>query len=337
MRVLILKTSSLGDLIHTLPAVTDAAAALPEIRLDWVAEEALAEIPAWHPAVARVIPIALRRWRRGWRAAWRSGEPQSFVRALRQLPYDLVIDAQGLFFKSGLPALVARGPVAGYDRRSARDPWASLCYGRRLRVPREQHAIARLRQLFAQALGYPLPQRPPDYGIRRPSGGDAGAAPYLVFLHGTAWASKQWPEAHWVALARIARDAGYAVHLPWGSPEERARAGRIRDQAGGVRLPRLDLAGLAAELAGAAGVVGLDSGLAHLAAALGVPAVTLFGPTDARLTGVVGAGQQTLIPPGPECVPCGQRHCTYGGGRAECLHRITPQEVWAALGASSCG
>ena len=144
MRVLLVKTSSLGDLIHSFPAITDAARALPGIRFDWLVEESFAEVPQWHPAVARVVPVAVRRWRRGWHRAWKSGELRAFRRDLRQQEYDLVLDAQGLL-KSALPALLARGPRAGLDRSSAREGLAALFYQRRLPVARGQHAIERVR------------------------------------------------------------------------------------------------------------------------------------------------------------------------------------------------
>ena len=165
MRVLLVKTSSLGDLIHSFPALSDAGRAIPGIRFDWLVEEGFAEVPAWHPGVLKVIPIGLRRWRRGWRKAWDSGELGEFARLLRQQRYDLVIDAQGLI-KSALPAVLAHGRRAGLDRVSAREPLSALFYQRRYRVARGQHAVERVRQLFAQALAYPLPADPPDYGLR---------------------------------------------------------------------------------------------------------------------------------------------------------------------------
>jgi len=111
MRLLIVKTSSLGDVIHTLSAVSDAAAASPGLVCDWLVEEAYREVPAWHPAIRRVIPCALRRWRRAPLAAWRSGEWSRFRADLRQDAYDLVLDSQGLI-KSAFLAIQARGPVA---------------------------------------------------------------------------------------------------------------------------------------------------------------------------------------------------------------------------------
>mgnify|MGYP003604329080 FL=1 len=164
MRVLLIKTSSLGDVIHTLPALTDAARAIPGIQFDWVVEEGFAEIPTWHPAVAQVIPVALRRWRKNLLQTWKSGEWAAFKQRLREGRYDLVIDAQGLLHSALLTRYVD-APVAGLDRASAREPLASRCYDRPCAVAWGQHAVERVRQLFAQALGYSLPQSVGDYGL----------------------------------------------------------------------------------------------------------------------------------------------------------------------------
>ncbi|ENO84487.1 lipopolysaccharide heptosyltransferase I, partial [Thauera linaloolentis] len=269
MRVLIVKTSSLGDVIHTLPALTDAVRALPGIRFDWVVEEAFAEIPRWHPAVDAVIPVAVRRWRKHPLQARRSGEWAAFRTAIGARPYDAVIDAQGLL-KSAWLARHARGPLHGLDRRSAREPLASLFYRHRHCVAWGRHAVLRVRELFARALGYALPAdaaagfgngapAADPYGLDRArvmagsgdarnTGISAAGAPYLVFLHGTTWDTKHWPETYWHQLAERACAAGWQVRLPWGSAAEHERAERIAAGLPGAQvLPRLTLAGVAAE------------------------------------------------------------------------------------------
>lgn len=164
MRVLIIKTSSLGDVIHTLPALTDAAHAIPGIRFDWVVEEGFAEIPSWHPAVDQVIPVAIRRWRKNLWQTIKSGEWKAFKQRVRERKYDLVIDAQGLVKSAWLTRYV-KAPVAGLDRYSAREGWASRFYDRRLSVATGQHAVERVRQLFAMALAYDLPEGIGNYGL----------------------------------------------------------------------------------------------------------------------------------------------------------------------------
>lgn len=291
MRVLIIKTSSLGDVIHTLPALTDAAHALPGIRFDWVVEEGFAEIPSWHPAVDQVIPVAIRRWRKNLWQTLKSGEWKAFKQRLRARKYDLVIDAQGLVKSAWLTRYV-KAPVAGLDRYSAREGWASRFYDRRLSVATGQHAVERVRQLFAMALAYDLPEGIGNYGLDLERLQLPPAAPYVVFLHGTTWATKHWPEAYWRELAERMGRRKLEVRLPWGNPAEKARAERIAQGLNNCQvLPKLNLAGVARVLAAAKACVAVDTGLGHLAAALDVPTISLFGPTNPGLTGAYGRTQ----------------------------------------------
>jgi heptosyltransferase-1 len=290
--------SSLGDVIHTLPAVTDAARAIPGICFDWVVEEAFAEIPAWHPAVDQVIPIALRRWRKHPLRDFRGPEWKQCRTSLRKHHYDAVIDAQGLL-KSAVVARLVKAPVYGMDKRSARERLAASAYQYKFAVPRDMHAVERTRLLFARALNYQLPCDKGDYALRGnlPSGaGDL--PPSLLFFHGTARAEKLWPEQHWIDLARLAAEAGYTPWFPWGNDRERERAERISGEVQEARvLPRLDLLGLAGMLLEVAGAVAVDTGLAHLSAALDVPTVSLYGPTDTRLIGAYGRNQVHMQSP----------------------------------------
>lgn len=295
MRLLLIKTSSLGDIVHALAAVTDAQRACRDLQVDWLVERAFAEIPAWHPAVGRVLQSDLRAWRRRPFASRHSPEWKALRQALQE-PYDLVLDAQGLL-KSAWLARCARGLRAGPDFHGAREPLASLFYQRRVPIPAhdEAHAIERMRRLFAGALGYPLPQTPADAGLARgrfplPS----APPPYVVLLHGTSWTNKRWPLASWQRIGRWLQDHGRLVVLPWGSEEERVQAERIAQACGGQVLPRLSLGALAGWLAGAETFVGVDTGLSHLGAALGIPGLTLYGPTLPGLTGTRGAHQVHL-------------------------------------------
>lgn len=312
MRVLLIKTSSLGDVIHTLPALTDAARALPGIQFDWVVEEGFAEIPTWHPAVSKVIPVAIRRWRKNLWQTFKSGEWHGFKKRLRDTPYDLVIDAQGLLKSAWLTRYV-KAPIVGLDKDSAREPLAARFYDRSYPVARGQHAVERLRQLFAQALGYEVPAGLGDYGLDRSRLLDAtSGAPFVLFLHGTTWATKHWPELYWRQLAERMIGQGLQVQLPWGNPAEKARAERIaQGLENAIVLPKLNLAGVAKVLAGAQACVAVDTGLGHLAAALDVPTVSLFGPTNPGLTGAYGKSQVHLAGDYPACAPCLQKKCTY--------------------------
>jgi len=283
--ILLIKTSSLGDVVHNLPVVSDIRARFPRARIDWVVEEAYCAIVGMHPGVHRAIPVALRRWRgnpfKG--AHWR--EFGQFRRALSGMRYDCVIDTQGLI-KSALLAQAASGPRHGYSGASARESLAAKFYDVVHAVPRDLHAVVRNRRLAALALGYEAPGAP-DYGIVAPSGvGPIEPRPYCVLLHATSRADKLWPEPAWERLAGELARQGYASILPWGDAAERARSERIaRVLPGAVVPPALGIPAMAGLLARAHAVIGVDTGLTHLAAALGRPAVALFCGTHPGLTG----------------------------------------------------
>lgn len=340
MRVLIVKVSSLGDIIHTLPAVTDAWRADRRLRFDWVVEENFVEVPSWHPAVERVIPVALRRWRGQMAAALRSGEFAAFRRNLKQQHYDLVIDAQGLI-KSGIISRLARGLTVGLSDSTAREPLATLFYNKVYSVPKDQHAVQRVRELFSRALNYVIATSEPsqiDYGLdlrrldMQPKAAPSGV---LLFLHGTTWPTKHWPLPYWKELARLATRAGYSVRLPWGSPAEQQRAREIaRDLPGVSVLERQTLTGMARQIAHADGVVAVDTGLGHLAAALATPTVSLYGATNPGLSGTFGRAQQHLAS-ALECAPCMSKQCRYNGPalgvEPACYSSQPPAAVLTAL------
>ncbi|WP_237132802.1 lipopolysaccharide heptosyltransferase I [Pseudohongiella sp. O18] len=313
MRILIVKTSSLGDVIHTLPALTDAMRAIPDLQADWVVEEAFAEIPGWHPAVVDVIPVAIRRWRKNWWQSLTGGEYRRFRRQLKSQRYDVVIDAQGLV-KSALIAWQARGQRVGLDRDSIKEPASSFLYQKRMAVPKGGHAVQRVRQLFAQAMGYSFDPEAIDYGIQPgsplPASGDR---PALMFLHGTTWQSKHWPLPYWQELARLAVASGYEVRVSWGNLQEQERAEAIADGLTGVTvLDKQSLTGLAQQLQQCQGVVAVDTGLGHLAAALNIPTVSMYGATNPGLSGTFGY-HQLHLKADLACSPCMRRECSYRG------------------------
>lgn len=308
-RVLVVKTSSLGDVIHSLPALTDAVRAIPELQFDWVVEQGFAEVPRWHPAVDRVIPVAVRRWRKHPIQAWRSGEWAEFKQQIGRYHYDAVIDAQGLL-KSAWLTRYARGVRYGLDKHSAREPISSRFYNQPICVPKGQHAVERVRQLFAKALGYTLEEQLGEYSLSFETERTVERKKSVVLLHGTTWASKHWPESSWVELNRLLVEAGYQVMLPWGSDNEKARAERIAEGSTAEVLPKMSLTELAKLLAESAGCVSVDTGLGHLAAAVDTPTLALFGPTNSALTGFYGKNQQSLQSTF-ECAPCMSRECKY--------------------------
>lgn len=333
MNLLLIKMSSLGDVFHTFPALTEAKQQIPDLAVSWVVEEDFAAMASWHPAVDKVIPIAWRRWRGNLMSRDNRSELRQFLQALKADRYDLVLDAQGLI-KSGIVARLARCDMrVGYDRHSARESLASRAYSRCIPVAKGTHAIWRVRQLFAEAIGYsPGPRDRFSYGLDksrwlRPS----VEGEYLVFLHGTTWVTKLWPEAHWVALAGLAARQGYRVLLPWADEREQARAERIAGQAENAELlPRMGLSDLTAYLCHASGVVGVDTGLSHVVAGLEVPSVAIYGATDATLTGVLGP-TVTAVSAEFACSPCLSKQCRYDDRHPPCYDTVGPELVWREL------
>jgi heptosyltransferase-1 len=294
-KILLVKTSSLGDVIHALPAISDVKTVMGGAQIDWVVEEPLVAVPRLHSGVARVIPVSLRRWRR---ALWRSDvrrEISAFLGEIRAQEYDAVIDAQGLF-KSALIALAARGVRHGLDFHSSREPLA-LFYHRSYRVSWLVHAVERTRLLFARSLGYEVPANC-SYGISAaPRRFDwLAAGPYAVLLHATSGDYKLWPEQDWIALGNALNASGICCVLPWGNAQERARSERIAASLrSAVVPPALNLDELAGLFAGANAAVGVDTGLTHLAAALGVPTIGIYCGTDPAATGLYGGARAVNV------------------------------------------
>jgi heptosyltransferase-1 len=303
--VLVVRPSSLGDIVHALSLVADIREHRPELAIDWVAEDSFAPLVALARDVRRVIPVALRRWRHHPLdpATWR--EAAAFRRELRRDDYAAVLDLQeqvkGAYF-----AWLARGPRHGPDRASIREPIATLIHHHHHAIDPDQHLIDRCRQLAAAALGYRA-LGPPRFGLEAPplaAGAPIPGRPFVVLLHATSRVGKMWPESHWRALIASFAQAGFALVLPWGEPVERARSERLAaGEAAASVPPRQTLPALAALIARAELVVGVDTGLVHLAAALGRPTISLFVATDPRLAGVERASSSARDLGGNGVVP----------------------------------
>ena len=305
LRVLLVKTSSLGDVIHNLPVVHDILQFRPDAVIDWVVEESFSAIPRLHQGVSRVIPMAVRRWRREITRASSRCEIGVFRRHLREQKYDAIIDTQGLL-KSAIISCDARGQRYGLDWRSSREP-LRMFYDRTFRVPWGQHAVERNRSLAAQALGYALTTtarfdiKPAE--LSAPAKAWLPQARYAVLLHATSAARKLWPESHWREVIGTLLQKDIVSVLPWGSSEEHNRSVRI---AAGmphtIVPPALALPDLAGVLGRASVVVGVDTGLTHLAAALQVPTAGIYCATDPEATGLypalraVNIGGKDIVP-----------------------------------------
>ena len=337
MRVLLVKLSSLGDVVHTFPALTDAASALPGIEIDWVVDEAFAPLARLHPAIRRVIPLPIRRMKKTPRAAL--GDLRLAMHQLRAVRYDLIVDAQGLV-KSAIVGRLARGGRRhGFSRDTAREGMAALTYDVGHALPEVEHMATRIRRLFAAMLGYPMPDTPADSGLDRSAiAARSTTRPYIVLIHGTTWPTKTWTVEGWRALAREAGEAGLDALVFAHGEQERARVEAIAEGIPAVRrLPPGRLEAVIPVIAGAEGVVTVDTGLGHLAAAFDLPTIGLYGPTNPGLTGLVGARAREFTGRLP-CVPCEKSSCAirpdFGEG-PPCLADHAPDEVWRALQALS--
>ena len=365
----------MGDIIHTLPAITDAQRQIPGIQFDWVVEEAFQEIPGWHQAVRRTIPVAIRRWRKNWFKTIRSGEWADFKKQLQAEEYDYIIDAQGLL-KSALLAYLSRtnqhGKSYGLDKNSARESLASLFYDKNISIPKGIHAVDRVRLLFARILHYEIDNLSLNYGIRSEFKAESNKPGSLLFFHSTTWPSKHWPERYWQDLIALATTAGYQVELAWGNEEEFQRSKRLQEHAINVSsstnhakqeganqeganqdseskdnkdneiskninpvivLDKLSLSEMAKKLRSTRAVVAVDTGLAHLAAAMQVPSITLFGPTNPGLTAPKGKHQLHMAVQS-ECSPCMNRRCPEYRQmpvQPPCYNSIDPDKVWQKL------
>jgi heptosyltransferase I len=291
--VLFIKTSSLGDVIHHMPALTEVRRHHPNARISWVVEEAFAPLARLHAAVDAVIPVDSRRWRKGLHrpATWRA--LKDFVVALRARSYDEIVDSQGLV-RTAVIARLARGRRHGYEAQSAREPPASRFYDVRHRVDSRLHAIERNRILTALALGH-TPDRILDFGLDRAALALEGA-PYAILLHATARQAKEWPEQSWVEAGQMLSGRGVELVLPWGTGQERDRSVRIAAALDNARVPdRGPIDSAARLIAGASFVIGVDTGLLHLAAALGVPLVGIFVGSEPGLTGPRGVGPVAVV------------------------------------------
>jgi heptosyltransferase-1 len=288
--VLVVRPSSLGDIVYALALVSDIATHRPGLAVDWIAEDAFVDLVRLDPRIRRVIPLALRRWRHAPFTAATRAEMVAFRRSVRETEYDAILNLQEQM-KGAVVSWFARGVRHGPDRANIREPIATLVDNVHHAVSRDLHLVDRCRGLAAAALGYVAagPPRwqlaPPREVPHRPAG------PFAIVFHATSRADKLWPEERWRALVAHFAGAGFATVLPWGNADDEFRSRRIAaDTAGAIVPPRMSLPELAALMRAAEVVVGVDTGLTHLGAALGTPVVAIFTSTDPALAGVAAVG-----------------------------------------------
>lgn len=297
-KILIVRVSSLGDVVHNMPVIADIRRRHPDAQIDWLVEEGFADLVRLVDGVRDVLPFSLRRWRKHLSASQTWREIRAFRRRLAEERYDLVIDCQGLI-KTAWVASWARGPLVGLGNRTdgAGYEWpVRFFYDRRVPIAPRTHVVERSRQLVAAALGDPAPTpgEPIDFGLDTHGAARALAAldlnlpvPYVVFVHATSRADKQWPDEAWTGLGEALVRRGASLVLPWGSDAERATSERLAKAFGAAAIvpPKLSLPAVVGLVDGAAATVGVDTGLVHIAAALKRPTVELYNFATAWRTG----------------------------------------------------
>lgn len=299
-RILLVKTSSLGDVIHNLPIIHDILKHYPNAQFDWVVEEGFADIPRLHPKVNNVITVAVRRWKKNIFSIQTWQDIKKCKHLLSSQVYDLVIDTQGLV-KSAILTSFAQGIKHGYDKQSIREPFASRFYDQTYAITYQQHAINRVRTLAALSLGYPAPNDAPTYGIKGNATLEEKLAaqlkgPYMMALHATSKDSKLWPKEQWVKLGFELNQQHFTLVLPWASEAELARAQWIAERLpNALVLPKLSIAEVATVIAHAKASIGVDTGLSHLSAALSIPTVAVYTDTKPELTGVMASSEAAVI------------------------------------------
>lgn len=295
-RILLVKTSSLGDVIHNLPVVNDILQHFPDAQIDWVVEESFADIPRLHPKVGQVITIAMRRWRKRLLSLNTLREISSVIKTLSANKYDVVIDSQGLI-KSSIITSLTNGVKHGYDKESIREASATWCYHQKHHISFQQQAVIRNRTLTARSLNYVVPNNAPDYGIKASVNTDLIInGSYVIGLHGTSRDSKLWPTEYWIALGNQLAERQINLVLPWASEAEYMRAQQISAALKNATvLPKLTIAQVASVISNAQAAIGVDTGLSHLAAALNIPTVAIYTDTNPELTGVCAGAYEAAV------------------------------------------
>jgi heptosyltransferase-1 len=338
MKILVVRLSSLGDILHLFPAISDLRLHFPDATIHWLVEPGFAEVVSWHEAVDRVITVPLRAHKKVW---WKI--PILLAKLRRQLlaaHYDVVLDAQGLL-KSAVLARLAGVAVYGFDAESAREPLAAKLYQKTARIQDGLHVIEKNRQLVGQVFAAEV-SKAADFGIKKfreerlrsefsETLRETTNQPYIVLLHGTTWSSKYWPESAWSGLILKLAQQGWRCLIPWGNEAERQLADRLLLAAGEqVRvLPRLSLTEMMDVLLHARAFVSVESGIGHLAAAFDIPGIMLHGPTDPEYSGILGKSCRHITT-GLYCSPCFKRECPRLQANQEippCQQEIKPDQV----------
>jgi len=297
MKVLILKLTSMGDLMHALPALTEAEQNIKNISFDWVVDKAFSSVPSWHPAVDKIIKTDHRNWRKQFLSS-ESREALNLVKKeINATDYDFVVDMQNNL-KSAFLSFLSDHRVTGMDASSSREYPAHWAYSKKVNIKKSLHAIDRQKELLASTLGYKSVPGV-DYGISKVKFlKPAFELPtnYMVLVQNASWPTKQWPVAYWKDLVKYLGDRGVNVILPSGSEDELMRAKEISSVSERAKaLEVLPLNEVAHIIDNADYCICSDTGLAHLSAVVNTSSLTLYGPTDTKLIGTKGNNQIHIV------------------------------------------
>ena len=292
MRVLVLRLTSMGDVVLTLPAVNDMLENIPGITIDWMVEKPFASIVQMNPKINLVHTAHWRKWRKALFKAETRNAIKEFRHKLKAVQYDVVIDFQGQIAKSIFLGVMANGPLMGFAKQGLREPLAALFYRKKAEVSKSLHLVPRSRALAAQIFDYPIPRTPARYGIAAgkpywlPSEPDKK---YAVMIPHRSRHEAPWPMENWIAIGKKLKALNINVAVLWGSPAEEFFSQEIAAHFGGEVAPFLTVAQAAALLEHAHVVIGLDTGFTHLATALERPTIALHCDFDPKLAGLVGS------------------------------------------------
>lgn len=337
MRILIVKLSSMGDVIHALPAITDINNNFPDAKIDWLVDSSFQDIAKLHSKIHTVFNINLRALKKNINIK-NIQQIIATIKILRARKYDYVVDLQGLW-KSAILAKLIPGIHYGFDRLSVRDKFAAFWYEQRFSVHKNQHAIVRLRQLVAKIF---------KFNYKNNNSADSGIATanlvanpyaqynYCVLVTHTTWNTKEWPLAHWQELAEKLAAQNFKILLPWGNSQEQLKSQQIAAMVpDAIVLPKTSLTEIASILAGAQCAITVDTGLAHLSAALNVPTLGLYGATSIKKNGFLANGtRQVCLTKALHCAPCLKRQCKYvvvAKDPVPCMQQLTPEFVLREL------
>lgn len=285
LNICLVKISSMGDMIHFLPALTDMAYHL-DAKFTWVCEKPFSEIPTWHFSEPTIVPINLRKWKKNPLSKATRIDYKAYKKQLAAQEFDYVLDVQGLLKTVFFVDKNAHGKVYGYDKHSVREKLAAHFYNTTISVPKDMHAITRMRVFCSKVFNYEVDLKVNNFGIEEFFNDEsAPAEKYVVCLHGTSKDNKCWPEKYWLEIIEDLLERGYSIKLPWGNDNELKRAERLKISDQVTVLDKLSISDLGKLINNAAYTIALDSGLGHLASALKAPCVHLYGPTEPKLVG----------------------------------------------------